>query len=132
METENKNDILDETLDPESIVIDNEDDDADMPAPESKSYDNEQYVQCTDKFMILFNESVGTLPYATILKNQNNDQIKLIDMVKYVETKKDRISLTEMNKIVSFIANLEFKHARPIMEVIEDKSQHKDLWVLIN
>lgn len=120
---------LDKSIDPEDIII--EDDDSDMPTPESKVYDTKKYVKCTETFMKLFNNTVGVLPYATILKNQDGDQIKLIDVVKYVETKKDCIALDEMNRIVSFIANLEFKYARPLMEVIENKSMHKDLWELV-
>ena len=110
-----KSSKLDNTIDPEMIVMD---DDSDMPEPETKSY--EKLIKCTNKFMQLFHETVDTLPYATILKNSNNDQIKLIDLVKYIEQKYDRI--------VSFIANLDFKHARPLMEIIEDQNKQSILW----
>ena len=79
---------LDNTIDPEMIVMD---DDSDMPEPETKSY--EKLITCTNKFMQLFHETVDTLPYATILKNSNNDQIKLIDLVKYIEQKYDRMPI---------------------------------------
>ena len=121
---------VDETIDPEAIVIE-EDDDEDMPEPETKSYDDTKYVLCTDKFMNLFLETVGSLPYATVLKNQEGDQIKLVDLVRYVESKRNRIALNEMNRIISFIANLDFKHARPLMEIVENKSAHRELWELV-
>lgn len=114
---------LDNTIDPEMIVMD---DDSDMPEPETKSY--EKLIRCTNMFMQLFHETVDTLPYATILKNSNNDQIKLIDLVKYIEQKYDRMPIEEMDKIVSFIANLDFKHARPLMEIIEDQNKQSILW----
>ena len=105
-----KSSKLDNTIDPEMIVMD---DDSDMPEPETKSY--EKLIKCTNKFMQLFHETVDTLPYATILKNSNNDQIKLIDLVKYIEQKYDRMPIEEMDKIVSFIANLDFKHLIPLI-----------------
>lgn len=114
---------LDNTIDPEDIVMD---DDSDMPEPETKSY--EKLIKCTPKFMFLFHEAVDTLPYATIMKNSSGDQIKLIDLVKYVEQKSDRMPVEEMDKIVSFIANLDFKHARPLMEIIEDAKKQSILW----
>lgn len=144
MNTENINKELDETIDPESIVFEEEqntnmkddqtneqDDDSEMPAPETKNYDNNKYVSCTEKFMELFNESVKRFPFTTILKNQQGAQIKLIDLVKYVENNRNKISIDEMNKIISFIANSEFGYVRPLMEVIEDKSRLKELWTLV-
>lgn len=122
-----KSSKLDNTIDPEMIVMD---DDSDMPEPETKSY--EKLIKCTNKFMQLFHETVDTLPYATILKNSNNDQIKLIDLVKYIEQKYDRMPIEEMDKIVSFIANLDFKHARPLMEIIEDQNKQSTLWELVD
>lgn len=114
---------IENTIDPEMIVMD---DDSDMPEPESKSYEN--YVRCTPKFMQLFNQVIGELPYATILKNGAGDQIKLIDLVKYVEQKHDKMPITEVDKIVAFIANLGFKYSRPLMEVIESADGQRTLW----
>lgn len=114
---------------PDTVIVD-EDDDSDMPEPETKEY--VQYIRCTDKFMELFYEAVGKLPYASVLKNNNGEQIKLISLVKYVETNKDKISVTDMNHIVSWIANLEFRVSRPLMEIIESQDGQKALWELIN
>lgn len=114
---------VENTIDPEMIVMD---DDTDMPEPETKSYEN--MVKCTPKFMQLFYQVVGELPYATILKNTKKEQIKLIDMVKYIEQKHDRISLEDIDKIIAFIANIEFKYSRPLMEVIENAEGQGTLW----
>lgn len=114
---------VENTIDPEMIIMD---DDSDMPEPETKSYEN--IVRCTPKFMQLFNQVIGDLPYATILKNAKGEQIKLIDLVKYVEQKQDRMPLAEVDKIVAFIANLGFKYSRPLMEVIESSEGQRTLW----
>jgi len=71
------------------------------------------------------------MPYASILRNSTGDSIKLIDLVKYVESKQNRIAVSEMDKIISFIANIEFKHARPLMELIEDQTKQAELFKII-
>jgi len=63
---------MDITIDPEDIVLD---DDSDMPEPETKTY--EKQIKLTDRFMTLFENVVGILPYASILRNAKGDQIKL-------------------------------------------------------
>ena len=126
-ELKNKEEELDITIDPEEIVMD---DDSDMPEPETKVY--EKVVRLTDKFMVLFSDVTGKLPYASILHNAKGDSIKLIDLVKYIEAKRQRISVEEMDKIISFIANIEFKIARPLMELIEDQKNQKILWEQVN
>jgi len=128
-EKKNEQEIKNEeyqTIEPEDIVLD---DDSDMPEPETKDYT--KYLKCTDKFMTLFMSVVSSLPYASILKNGNGDSIKLIDLVKYVESKKDNMAVTEMDKIISFIANIEFSKARPLMELIENSELQKELFQII-
>lgn len=105
------------------------DDDSDMPEPETKSY--EQYIKCTDKFMTLFMDTMGKLPYASVLKNNNGEQIKLIALVKFVESHANRISIADMNHIVSFISGLEFRYARTLMEEIENPEGQKTLWTIV-
>lgn len=128
--TEEKKNLneLETTIEPEMIVID---DDADMPTPQTTSYEANM-IKCTPKFINLFNKVIGDLPYASVLKNSSGDQIKLIDLVKYIELKKDAISIEEMDKIVSFIANLSFKYSRPLMEIIEDQNKQNLLWEAVN
>ena len=121
------NNIDDEVIASNDIII--EDDDSDMPEPETKDY--VQCIRCTDKFMELFMDTVGKLPYASVLKNNTGEQIKLISLVKYVETNKEKMTVTDMNRIISWIANLEFRISRPLMELIENSDQQKYLWELI-
>lgn len=137
METNKKDEIIETdvtvsnndefaTIEPNDIVMD---DDSDMPLPETKEY--EKFIACTDKFMNLFSQVTGHMPYASILRNSTGDSIKLIDLVKYVESKQNRIAVSEMDKIISFIANIEFKHARPLMELIEDQTKQAELFKII-
>ena len=59
-----------------------EDDDSDMPLPETAEYkdpkqaDDDRVLLPTPKFYTLFNECLGKMPYSSVLKNSNNDQIK--------------------------------------------------------
>lgn len=115
------------SIEPEDIILD---DDTDMPEPETKDYT--QSIRCTPLFLELFYEAINHMPYASILKNANNEQIKLIDLVKYVEAKKNNIDIKEMDKIISFIANIEFKYSRKLMEKIENQSQQKELFEIIS
>jgi len=88
-------------------------------------------MKCTDKFMELFHNVISTLPYASILKNGQGDSIKLIDLVKYMETKKDCIPINEIDKVISFIANIEFSKARPLMELMESAETQSQLFQII-
>lgn len=128
MSTDNKENViqeaeLDNTINPNDIVYD---DDSDMPEPETKSYD--KIIKCSPLFIEKFYAVVNELPYASILRNQNGAQIKLIDLVKYVEQKHQAMPVDEMDRIIAFIANIDFKHARPLMEYIEDKDKQSQLW----
>ena len=80
--------------------------------------------------MSLFNKCVGTLPYGTVLTNPDGAKMRLVDFVRFIEQKKDKISVDEMNNFISYIAQLDFNHARPLMEVIENKEQQATLWAL--
>lgn len=123
-----------------------EDDDSDMPKPETEEYKNQQssddnrLLLPTVKFFELFKECMGKLPYATVLKNPNNDQIKLTDLMKFVEVKvlgipneniaPVGITIKEMNTIISFVASAPFEYVRPLMEIVESRERQQELWVL--
>ena len=70
-----------EMINPEDIVFD-EESDADMPTPETANYDepkkeeDTKILKPTFLFMKMFEECLGKMPYASILKNSNNDSIK--------------------------------------------------------
>ena len=127
-ETKKEQELLEETINPEDIVMDEEDDDFDMPQPKTKTY--KKYLKCSERFMSLFNKCVGTLPYGTVLTNPDGAKMRLVDFVRFIEQKKDKISVDEMNNFISYIAQLDFNHARPLMEVIENKEQQATLWAL--
>lgn len=141
MSKENQQEIKPEDLDlklPSDIITqDVEDDDSDMPLPETATYEQPQ--QNTDddrilmpslKFIKLFSECLGKLPYSAILKNSNGDQIKLIDLMRFVEVKTNGITVKEMNTIISFIANAPMEFVRPFMEIVENAEQQRELWTL--
>lgn len=102
--------------------------DADMPAPETKDYI--QYLKLTPVFISLLENTLGQLPYATILSNRNNDKIKLIDLVSFIETKHEKISINELEEALTFIGNAPFKYVRPLMEIVDNKERHHELWSL--
>lgn len=81
--------------------------------------------------MTLLNQSVGTMPYSTILTNGSNEKIKLIDLVRFIEVKQNSINIDELNTVVSFIASAQFKYVRSLMEVVENTEAQKNLWVEI-
>ena len=78
--------------------------------------------------MTLFAESTGTMKYATTLSNSAGNKIKLVDLVRFVESKKDSMSIAELNTIIGFLANIEFKYIRPLMELVETKEGQAELW----
>ena len=109
---------MNKNIDPEEIIVD---DDADMPQPETREY--EQLI------MVLFNEATGAMKYATTLSNTAGNKIKLVDLVRFVEAKKDSMNINELNTIIGFLANIEFKYIRPLMELVESKEGQAELWV---
>ena len=117
---------LPEKIDQDELIISEDDE---MPEPETKNY--EQTLKPTSLFYDLFNEAVGNMKYATILTNQQNNSIKLIDLVHFVEAKKEKgFGVAEMNNIISFIACGEFKNVRPLMEIIDNKEKQSILWTI--
>src|SRR5574344_2584747 len=106
-ETNNESEILKETISPDDVIVDEEtedveDDDTEMPQPQTKIY--KKYLKCSDVFMNLFHKSLGTLPYNTILVNTDNSKMRLIDFMRYMESKKDKISIEDMNIVISYIS----------------------------
>ena len=92
--------------------------------------DDDRVLLPTPKFYKLFNECLGKMPYASVLKNSNNDQIKLVDLIKFVEVKAGGLTVKEMNTIISFVAGCPLEFVRPFMEIVETAERQKELWVL--
>ena len=80
---------------------------------------------------MLLGACLGKLPYATILKNSNNDQLKLTDLLKFIEAKPE-MTITEMNTIISFIATAPLDYIKPFMEIVESRERQPELWRLAN
>lgn len=110
---------------PEMIVMD---DDSDMPAPETKVY--KKYIKVNDTFMNLFYQCVNTLPYKTVLRNSKGSTMELNKFVPFVENNRNKIEVNDMNIILSYIDNLDYAHARPMMDVINDKEKQGVLWTI--
>ena len=117
---------LKKTIAPEEIIMD---DDSDMPEPQTKVY--RKYLKCTKKFLTLLDECLSSLPYTTMLKNESNETMRAVDLLKFVENNHAKITIDDMNKIISYIAGLDIKHARPLMTVVEQKDKQSELWSLV-
>ena len=113
------------TITPEMIVMD---DDSDMPAPETKVY--KKYIKVNDAFMSLFYQCVNSLPYKTVLRNSKGSTMELNKFVPFVEQNRNKIEVNDMNIILSYIDNLDYAHARPMMDVINDKEKQGSLWTI--
>lgn len=130
---ENKEEL--EQINPEDIVL-NDTQDEDMPEPKTDKYEQEDevetaYVRLNFTFMNLFLQCLGKLPYAATLTNGRNESIKLIDLIKFVEVKQNKIGVNELNKILNFIGNCPLEYVRPLMEKIENKEEQQLLWEFI-
>jgi hypothetical protein len=110
---------------PEMIVMD---DDSDMPAPETKVY--KKYIKVNDIFMNLFYKCVNSLPYKTVLRNSKGSTMELNKFVPFVENNRNKIEVNDMNIILSYIDSLDYAHARPMMDVINDKEKQGSLWTI--
>jgi hypothetical protein len=121
--TKDKKEDLKKTIAPEQIVMD---DDSDMPKPETKVY--KKYLKVSDKFMRMFGQCVGSLPYETVIKNREGGTYRLIDFVRFMEQHKAKMPVEDMNVAISYIANMEFSKVRPLMEIIENKERQPELW----
>ena len=125
--TKNNEELL-ETIRPENISI--EDNDSDMPAPETKVY--KKYMKLNDTFMSLFYECINPLPYKTVLTNGNGNTMALAAFVNFVEQNRNKILVEDMNLLISYIDNMPFRNARNIMGHIKDKEKQARLWEIFD
>lgn len=132
-----------ETIKASDIIMDDTDiqetqnmesDDSDMPAPDTMEYTDEKSrtLKPTYLFMKLFQQCTDRMPYASILHNSKGDQIKLMDLVRFVESKADNgMLVSEMDTIISFLAPCRKEHVRDLMEIIESKDLQSSLWTIL-
>ena len=119
---ENK-EVLKKTIDPKDIILE---DDSDMPQPETKEY--KKYLKCTNIFLRMVRDTVGTLPYNTTLKNADGDQIRLTDFMRFIEAKKDKMDIDEMNTLIGYIAHQPYNCVHTLMEIVDQKDKQSQLW----
>ena len=110
---------------PEMIVMD---DDSDMPEPETKLY--KKYIKVNDLFMNLFYQCVNSLPYKTVLRNSRGVSMELSKFVPFVENNRNKMEINDMNIVLSYIDNIDYGHARPLMDIINDKEKQGTLWTI--
>lgn len=126
---ENQNEIVepkDDIVNTDDIVFD---DDTDMPAPETQSY--EQVLKYTPKFVDLFMEAIGDMPYSSILENSEGNTIKISDLARFIKVKQPNgLSIKEMNTIINFISGAPFKYVHNLMGMIENKQLQTELWTI--
>lgn len=79
----------------------------------------------------MFDNAIATLPYTTVLKNEAGETMRAADLLKFVEKNSNKITVEDMNKIISYVASLEIRRARPIMEIVEQKEKQSELWTLV-
>lgn len=123
-------------INPDDIILN--DDDV-MPEPETENYNETQNANAdyenkilrpTAKFLKLFEECVGKLPYNTILTNSKNEKIKLTDLIKFVDSKQAGMKVADMNAIIAFIAGIDYSIIQPLMSIIDDSKRQSELWSL--
>ena len=103
--------------------------DEDMPAPETKSYD--QYLVLKDKFFELINATLTILPYNTVLSLPTGQQIKLSVLLKTLDDNKKHMAINDMNTLIMFIATAPYRVIKPVMDYIEDQKKQSELWDLV-
>ena len=101
-------------------------DDADMPEPATRKI--ETFLRLTPRFFELLNQSVGALPYNTVLESREQGKIKLNDLVKFLETHQNKLTINEVNTAIGFVACGPYIIVRPLMEVVESREKQSELW----
>lgn len=120
-------------INPDDIIFDDNDT---MPMPETDEYKQEEpednlqnkILKPSAKFLKLFEECIGQLPYNMILTNSNNEKIKLTSLFDFVDAKQTGMTVADMNAIIAFIAPIEYKIVKPLMSIIDDSKRQSELW----
>ena len=127
-----------ELINPSVIIFDEEDS---MPVPETATYSEQQtaapqndmqnkILKPTYKFLKLFEDCMGQLPYNTILTNAKDEKIKLTSLFQFIEAKQNGMTVGDMNAIIAFIAPVEYKIVHPLMSIIDDNIKQRELWTI--
>lgn len=123
-EHEQENDLIEVEEMDEQVPAD----DADMPEPATREI--QAFLKLSDKFFEYLTNTVGRLSYNYILEGPGVGRIKLTDLVKFLETNRDKLTANEVNTACSFIACAPYNLVRPLMEVIESPEKQGELWMI--
>ena len=108
------------------VEIEEINDDADMPEPATREI--KTFLKLSDKFFEYLGNTVGRLSYNYILEGPGVGRIKLADLIKFLETNRDKLTVNEVNTACSFIACAPYNLVRPMMEVIESQEHQGEMW----
>jgi hypothetical protein len=117
---------LDEDVKQVSVEPEAKSSDADMPVQQTSDY-TPKY-KLTQTFQTLFTKAIGDMPYSALLVNANDEKIKLTDIVKFINIKKDSITLNELNIIIGFISNSPYKYVHELMDIVTQNDKQSLLW----
>lgn len=103
--------------------------DEDMPEPKTKSYD--QYLVLSDTFMNLVQTCFGNMPYNSVFHNNIGQQMKMSDLMTYLDKNRLHCGINEMNQCITFMASAPYNKVKPLMEYIEDNKKQEELWKIV-
>lgn len=132
----NEHQQFEPVMDEENEVTTVSSPDEDMPVPETKDYTEglrelQIKFKLEPKFNKMFNNAFLSMPYTTILTNTEGDQIKLIDLIRYVESR-PVMTQEELETVVGFIASGPIRNVRDLMLIIENTENQNQLWTLVH
>lgn len=111
---------------PTTVAAD-EDDDADMPTQETKTY--KTYLVLKP----LFTKLLEAMPFTTEFGYRGYPGIRIYtvkDLINIV-TQADKIEVNDMNAIIGIIASGPFAVVSKFMEYIQDTSKQQELWMIV-
>ena len=115
--------------------------DDDMPKQRTKDYNAEakaaqqpdqtdlthQFMKLKPKFLEKLNESIGTMPFNTILGDAQH-YVRLSQLMEFVEANKNKISVAELNSVIQFIAYAPFNSVHMLMIDLMNPARQPEYW----
>lgn len=102
--------------------------DADMPEPRTHEFQN--YFKLSEHCLDIIDRTYKQLPYNTVLGPANGDQIKLNQLLGFVEEHKDALTINELNQIIRFMAYAPYSVAKEFMYHVESEQLQQELWTV--
>lgn len=115
--------------------------DDDMPKQRTKDYNAEakvaqqtdqpdlthQFMKLKPKFLEKLNETIGTMPFNTILGDAQH-YVRLSQLMEFVEANKNKISVAELNSVIQFIAYAPFNNVHMLMIDLMNPARQPEYW----